>query len=527
MWLRLKAETGWDTTAAEQGLDLADRFRTDTRLSEEIAGALLGATAGPADPNSSDRPERWDPTEDQVARFRALVDRASPHNPVFRRIPATSNELVNLVRTTLGPRQGTIAAAEDGVRIGAIPIAVLAERAERPVGLAYALRAGGLIPAATHEPQLLASEFTAARTALDGTVILDTGTAVVANLIPERFDQLRAQFADVLIATPCHDDLVKTRVGLDEILRTSGQLGFHDGHVIMTHVRDEDKRALRERRADLINAIPTLNPHDIRDDHTLLARLNEHGYTTLDNPPWLAGAQLALDKTAPLWCDDAAMRRLLHEIDIPTFGTMALLHVLTHDEQRNDFTLERARQDIRVLLREHVVDLPLSTDDILWAAENDQWKPGGATTAVFATPSRWGHDGEDLWLAFVEHAWAKAPHTLGDWYRTAAHGYTALARPDRLTDALARLAALTILAAGVGPEPVHALDTVAQATLTACAEALEARLAGLEEAVEPRSTADPGDWRRTTKATLVSLLVDHRGLAPATANAIAAQAFEG
>lgn len=112
------------------------------------------------------------------------MDRASPHNPVFRRIPATSNELVNLVRTTLGPHQGTIAAAEDGVRIGAIPIAVLAERSERPVGLAYAQRAGGIIPAATHEPHLLASEFAAARTALDGRAILDTGTVIVANLIP-------------------------------------------------------------------------------------------------------------------------------------------------------------------------------------------------------------------------------------------------------------------------------------------------------------------------------------------------------
>ncbi|MYW06749.1 DUF4365 domain-containing protein, partial [Streptomyces sp. SID3343] len=69
MWLLLKAETGWDTTAAEQGLDLADRFRTDTRLSEEIAGAMLGATAGPADPNSSDRPERLDLTEGQVDRL--------------------------------------------------------------------------------------------------------------------------------------------------------------------------------------------------------------------------------------------------------------------------------------------------------------------------------------------------------------------------------------------------------------------------------------------------------------------------
>jgi hypothetical protein len=82
------------------------------------------------------------------------VDRACLHSLVFRRFAATSDEIVNLLRTTLGPRQGTIAAAEDGVRIGAIPIGVLAQRTERPIGLVYAQRASDFIPAGTHESHL-------------------------------------------------------------------------------------------------------------------------------------------------------------------------------------------------------------------------------------------------------------------------------------------------------------------------------------------------------------------------------------
>ncbi|MFE3202543.1 DUF2716 domain-containing protein [Embleya sp. NPDC059237] len=152
---------------------------------------------------------------------------------------------------------------------------------------------------------------------------------------------------------------------------------------------------------------------------------------------------------------------------------MALLHVLTEDRQRPDFTLEQARQDIRLLLREHVVDLPLHPDDVLWAAEHDRWTP--------AKP------------------WAI-------WYRTTAHGRTAPARPTarrprgpRRPDHPRRRR---------GTRPVHAIDAVTETTLTTCAQALEARLAGLDGIGELPPTANPHAWRDQTKTMLTRLLTD-------------------
>lgn len=133
--------------------------------------------------------------------------------------------------------------------------------------------------------------------------------------------------------------------------------------------------------------------------------LDLHDIPDQETAAWLSAAQHALDTGTALWCDDAALRELLITIGISTFGTVALLRLLTDHSDYPEFTHERYRHDLRTLLKSYVVDLPVTTDEITRLAQTQDWTPAAAA-ATFSRPHfwtieplrpRWAHIAEKVW----------------------------------------------------------------------------------------------------------------------------------
>ncbi|MFJ4008188.1 DUF4365 domain-containing protein [Streptomyces sp. NPDC090026] len=526
LWMTVVDWAGWTLPDAEQALALAEQFAADTPVRAGLLARLLHATGGPhtQDPDPSAPIPVQSPLllPDHLGhQLQTLLAETPTSEPELNSI--SFNDLTAHIQQTLAPRQPVIDACKDAARIGAAPLGMLARAAGRPVTLALIQRAAGLIPAATLHPTYLAAEINAAARALNTTVTLDATAVAVATLLPGRFDQLCAQFTATPIPTPAYDDLLNTRYALDSLLRSSGQLGLHNGQPVFTEISGHNKREIAQRATALSQAIPTLTTVDVADLTPVRNRLGLPPVEDGSDPAWLAAAQHALDNNTVLWCDDAALRRLLTDCGIPTFGTVALLHLLTERSGYPDFTRQRHHDDIACLQQAYVVDLPLDKDLLTEQARNDHWQPYSAALP-FARPHPWTSPaGEQLWSDLAEAVWTGAPDQLGGWYLMAAQGCTAWATPEQVPGRLAKLVSVTLKGTGTGPEPVTALWPSALHALTTCTQAALRRTPPSGE--ETTTIPTESDFRSLTRSTVRRRLITDENLTEQLATQIADQAL--
>ena len=519
IWLTLVDWAGWSVPHVEHALDLADRYPA---LGYDIGTAILRATGGaaPSDTEGRDRSAGHPPLDLPAplgTRLAALLDGFPADTPAL--MPMSASEITRFVVDTLGPRQAVFEAVADAVRIGIAPLSLLAQAASRPHGLAFAQRAAGHIPAATSDRGQCAAEARAALAALDGAVTLDLSAIAVATLIPGRFEELRATFSATTTATTVHDDLVNTRYALESLQRASGQLGVHAGAATFTTLSQQDKEHLAERATAFNRVIPTLGTRTITDVGPLHTRLRLAVSPDAADVPWLHAAELALDTDTPLWCDDAALRQILQRSGIPTFGTLALLQVLTRHNDYPQFTPQRLQDDTRTLMRAYVVDLPLDPTDLTDAAKAESWHPGYAA-APLERPSFWATDhSEDTWSAMVASMWETEPAQLAPWYAIAARGCSALTAPQNVPVLLASLTALTLLAVGLGPEPVEALWPTALRTLETCLRASHRRWSVVTN-VEPVAVPSTEAFTDLTRQQLLGRLTNQLGFSETMAHSM-------
>ncbi|MHC3475297.1 DUF4365 domain-containing protein [Streptomyces sp. 7R007] len=528
-WLTLTGWSGWTPALAETAIDLAERYRgEDPELTAALLNGLLLATGEPApDPASKE-------TINQVPQETAPAALVLP-DPLSRRLQdlladATATRtlttlrgpknLLQYVESTLGPREPLLEAAAHAVRVGALTTGMLAWAAGRPVALAVIHRAAGLIPACTLDPQSVAAEVQAAHDALNRTAVLDPSTLALTTLLSGRFDQLRAVFSSTPVPRPVFDDIIKTRYALDETLRASGQLGVHGGRFIMTKYSDEDRTEHRRQAAAFSQIIPVLQPVDVPDLTGIRRRFDLQDVPDQETAAWLSAAQHALDTGTALWCDDAALRELLRAVGIPTFGTVALLRLLTDHSDYPEFTHERYRHDLRTLLKSYVVDLPVTTEEITELAEAQDWRPTAAA-ASFSRPHFWTIQPlRPRWAHLAEKVWENAPDQLAGWLHRAIAGITALLTPQEMLTAAVELTAETLLATGVGPEPARALQPAALNALEACSQAASRQRALSGQPTAELQLPEAAEFRALLRPAVTRLLTEQHGFTQVMATAI-------
>lgn len=531
-WLTLTGWSGWTPALAETAVGLAERYRCeDPELTGALLNGVLLATGEPTpDRTSTASAKTADPAPQEAVPTTLVLP-----DPLSRRLQdlladatATrslttiqgSQNLLQHVERTLGPREPLLEAAADAVRVGALTTGMLAWAAGRPVALAVVHRAAGLIPACTLNPQHVAAEVRAANDALNRTAVLDPSTLALTTLLPGRFNQLRAVFAATPVPRAVFDDIINTRYALDEMLRSSGQLGVRSGRFIITKYSDQDRKEHSRQAAAFSQIIPALQPVDVPDLTGIRRRLGLHDVPDQEAVAWLSAAQHALDTGSALWCDDAALRELLIKIDIPVFGTVALLRLLTDHSDYPEFTHERYRHDLRTLLKSYVVDLPVTTDEITELAHAEDWTPAAAA-AAFSRPHFWTIEPlRPRWAHIAEKVWENAPDQLAGWLHQAITGATALLEPREMLPTVVQLTAETLLATGVGPEPAQMLQPAALNALEAGSQAVS-RQRTLNRQPTPElqlPTAD--EFLSLLRPAVTHLLTEEHGFTPTMATAI-------
>ncbi|MER7141359.1 DUF4365 domain-containing protein [[Kitasatospora] papulosa] len=471
-WLTMTRWSGWTPALAETALGLAERFQpTDPELSGLLTAAVLAATGEPSQPaaeadGSVSVPEgetrhALELPEPLIGRLARLLAELPP-SAALMTVAGGAHGLARYLEQTLGRREVLLEATTRGVRAGQLPVGMLAVMAQQPVTLTLLQRAAGVFPAGSTDPVHTAAEKKAVYEALGRTAVVDVTALALTALLPGRLGEMSAAFASTPSPTTVCSDVFSTCYSLRETERSTGVLGVRDGRPFLAEYTDQDRQEIRRLAAALSPAVPGLQPVEVPDLTEVRRRLNISGGRIDDlDDAWLSAAQLAMDTGAPLWCDDAFLRTLLIAEGIPTFGSLALLHVLTEHDDYPEFTTDRLDEDLRALLTSQVVDLPVTSTLLAETAADDGWKAGPAA-ALFSRPHLWETaEGLPLWTAAAEQVWTHAPAEFGGWVRVAADGATVGAQPAHLLHAVLLLSIETLLAVGIGPEAAREVERAA------------------------------------------------------------------
>ncbi|MEU7004166.1 DUF4365 domain-containing protein [Nonomuraea sp. NPDC046570] len=509
--------TGWSSDTVQELLDLVERFAEHTRFTGQVLSAILLATG--ESPQQDDAPPT-SPASALVlppalgARLQAALEtqlRLNPDGPLRSIDPQDITDPETLSRM-LEPRARLAQHLRNQVLAGVIPLGLLSSQLNRPYALALLQRAAGCIPAGEADPERFDAEVAAVQAALDQVVVIDTSTLYLATLTSAGFAELRARFASVHLPSPCYDDLMMATIAIDQARKSSMNIGVEPGSGLrISQLTQTEKDHLSYRMQHLVKAAGLTDIAAVAD-LTLVTELMTDGldpnlvaqsptFTAQREGAWLAAVQLSLEAGAPLWSDDAVLRALAAGADIPTFGTLALLHVL-YDQGLADTTDD----DHRRFLADYVVDLPLHPELLSRQAQADGWQPRSAAVP-FARPSAWREPTEtlDTFLILIRAVHQQEPQSVAGWLLCGVCGFAGSVHPE---EAAVRAARLTCLVAeqtvGLTRQGLSELVLSAEAGLRQARELGAIRVGLAEETV----IADDPDVHEALRFHITAVLLE-------------------
>ncbi|MDP4510000.1 hypothetical protein Q9G87_49165 [Nonomuraea sp. G32] len=509
--------TGWSADTVQELLDLVERFPEHTQFTGQVLITILLATGEP--PHEDDSlPSSPPPTlvlpPALGARLQAALEthpRLHPDGPLR---PVDPQDITDpeALRQMLEPGASLAQHLRDHVLADAIPLGLLASQLNRPYALALLQRAAGCIPAGEADPERFDVEVAAVRAALDHVVVIDTSTLYLATQTVAGFAELRSRFAAVHLPSPCYDDLTMTTIAIDQVRKSSMNIGVEPGSGLrVSQLTQQERDHLGNRMQQLVKAAGLTGIASVAD-LSLVTELMTGGldaglvaqrptFTLQREGAWLAAVQHALETGSPLWSDDVVLRAIAAGAEIPTFGTLALLHVL-YDQGLADATDD----DHRRFLADYVVDLPLHPDLLSQQAQADGWQPRSAAVP-FARPSAWREPLETLetFLTLIRAVHRQEPQAVAGWLLCGICGFAGSARPQ---EAPARAARLTCLVAeqtvGLTRQGLSELVLSAETGLRQARE-LSAIRASLAEETTPAGTSDDPE---TLRVHITSILLE-------------------
>nr|WP_280329822.1 hypothetical protein [Nocardia wallacei] len=214
--------------------------------------------------------------------------------------------------------------------------------------------------------------------------------------------------------------------------------------VTLAALSDEEFDRLN-RRAECIETFTQRLIVRSVDDPSLLRELGH--YT--EHAPWIHALELAQQEKIAIWTDDLGMRRLARSLNFGAFGTPALIDAIRTDQLTKSTNPETDNAAVTwaaalnmELARDYIVDLPLTHEELLLLAAEDDWKARTAA-ATLARPAWWTTNHADCIFAvsaIYAHVRIHAPQDLGSWQYAAMYGVARAIRPETAPAVLARLA---------------------------------------------------------------------------------------
>lgn len=445
---RLAGNLSDDPAHVHALLDYAERFDEDTGT---IVLAAFVLSTRLNDPNAGRRAyEALDsyvddhPETELVRRVSTEELQDDPQRFLEQFAPAPTEQVRDLER---------------GILIGQLPFTYATFLVNRPVSELLATRDSGVLNAASQTLHDRARDRGAAEAALDERVVLDiTGVYVLAQLelAMDRGGgagpaaELLAHFDEVCVPVDVALDAANARASLahDAVATVVPPREPDEPHRIV-EIDDETlqrRRRVAETMAALADRLPRVDlPADLQ---------------LADDPPppvraGLGAAEVAMASGLPAWIDDGALRLMLRDEDVQTFGTRALLDVLRDNGRMG--TAEHARW-VRALRQARVADLPFPYDDVLELAEAGGFFSGPASIPLMQ-PGWWSakaNTRDERVFALFEKIASENAQALSAWMHNAALGFGRLGDPYKLGSRL--LVLLVARADGLGAHAQSLVD---------------------------------------------------------------------
>lgn len=327
-------------------------------------------------------------------------------------------ELLDRIDQMLGPRPD-LSSLEEALGRGTMPIG-----AATMIGKSYVevlIRSRQRARFAGPLPDI--DEVTAARSALTGPVVADTTALVTIGLLGTEHSAM------ILPRLP------KLRTAVEQLIDATGtqRAGSMSSEITFVPSTESTPRAViatdaetLRRDADLLSEVIDLFRQTERTSVPSSLPESLRRLEDLEGS-WTAAIMLAAATDAPLWCDDAATRRLALDFGVDTFGTPALLQALEGPGIAADVAAVLKSK----LIHEYTVGIPFDRTVYELALDLDGWHPLGTAVAlrhsgVSSLPEKLGlfHEG-------MKRTASEQPGALRDWARLLGEFVTGLDVAER------------------------------------------------------------------------------------------------
>jgi tetratricopeptide (TPR) repeat protein/predicted nucleic acid-binding protein len=410
LWMDLHLRFGFTESDVDSALDYANQWPS------AAAAVFTTLLEGAGHERPDGHPVLPDISADLLARLqRDLAEFVAQANggPLgVKQLKA--DEIPSRLRALLASGSGRLDQIAGLVRAGQLPLGALAAAAGRPYAGTFIERTCGTLYACTTDGTAFEQEVSAARAAINRSVVVETSALHLTTLIPDRADKLRAAFTQVLLARPALADINAARKDLARAPGTSYSVSYDSAtdSLVLSQTDPVDHQRQRRQAIELDQVARSVSVADLPEDQ--------------DSDPthaaWLTSIDLAAHRDLPLWSDDLALRRVAASRSIPVFGTVALLTALVEEE----LIADTLRQDVISLVRAGIVELLLTFDELVIIAELDQWEPVTAAR-YFRRPTTWSSlpTARACLLKIAESVWQHRSDALSAWFSDACFGIMA------------------------------------------------------------------------------------------------------
>jgi tetratricopeptide (TPR) repeat protein len=388
---RYASAPDWITTA----LDLVSRFPD----SEQLHALVLFSSGRLTDEELA--PETGERVRNSWSAFLERFPKSEILRP--QTVGETDAEMLEMLRKVLEP--GAQAALEQAraVEDGRAPLGLLATAARRSYTEAWLTGGTGVLQIYIPVKPINDMEMAAAAASLDSDVVVDGSTLALLSLVPDVSGAVLAGFARGLIPMSLRIDAARAYDAF--ATPSAGMLGWDPeaGRPTMT-TYPPNEIAERQSRAKWIEELTTeLDAADVREFPDIP-----------DADPevwsWLASLQLAKSKGAPLYCDDAWVRRLAASIGVKAFGTVDLLSVLSTTGKLSNTQRASALQAFRT---RRAVSIPITRTELIDLAASEGWTGGIAaiqlSQGTYWTNAEAGQTYEGMMMLAARHNLGAVP----------------------------------------------------------------------------------------------------------------------
>lgn len=364
------------------------------------------------------------PTEKQIAQIRALRDSFFtdfPDSTHARAITVDENNPIEALTEILGQ----VADRDEAllpVFAGELPFGMISEATGKSYAEICLVRGAGKLFAGN--PHTWEAEVQAALDSFNERVVFDTTSLATLAVLGDSAKDWPGYFAAGIVPVSSIHDAQRAAAGLSSLSTATIGVDRASGRPRISQITADEAQTRFDRANALLDSITKLTAVS-HPEIISLPEIDANG----ENFSWLLPLDFAKSQAIPFWCDDRILRSLASGLEVPAFGTFAVLEALL----RNGRITNEAKQIAEAqLIHNYYVGGSFAPQVMELAAEMDGWLPLGIAACISETgPTSSPENQIGLALQALGHC-AHNPEAIHGWVAAVAKWLTSVS-PDAAT----------------------------------------------------------------------------------------------